>query len=145
MLIRKKHLLLNTSTLGSILSQQGDDGKLHPMAFHSHKFDTTKINYKVHEKELLAIVDSFKQWRHFSEGSPHQVIVFSDHKSLTYFQSAHVPNRRQARWAQFLTHVDFKITSCPSKQWSKTNTLSRLSYLVPRLVIQPSMTKDRYS
>jgi hypothetical protein len=41
--------------LGSILSQQGNDEKLHPMAFHSRKFDTAEINYEIHDKELLAI------------------------------------------------------------------------------------------
>ena len=48
--------------LGSILLHQGDDEKLYPVAFYSRKFDTTKINYKVHDKELLAIVDSLAQW-----------------------------------------------------------------------------------
>ena len=110
--------------LGSILSQQGMDGKLHPVAFHSRKFDVAEINYEVHDKELLAIVDSFEQWCHFLEGSPHQVIVYSDHKNLTYFQSARVLNRRQARWAQFLTHFDFKITFRPGRQQGKADALS---------------------
>ena len=52
-----------------------------------------KINYEIHDKELLAIVDSFAQWRHCLEGCPHQVIVFNDHKNLAYFQNAHVLNR----------------------------------------------------
>ena len=47
--------------LGSILSQQGDNEKLHPVAFHSHKFDAAEINYEIHDKELLAILDSFTQ------------------------------------------------------------------------------------
>ena len=103
------------------------------MAFHSRKFDATEINYEIHDKELLAIVDSFVQWRHFLEGSPHQVIVFSDHKNLAYFQNARVLNRRQARWAQFLTRFDFKITYRPGKQQGKADALSRRSYLAPRL------------
>ena len=47
--------------LGSILSQHGDDGQLHLVAFHSRKFNAAKINYEVHDKEMLAIVDSFEQ------------------------------------------------------------------------------------
>ena len=47
--------------LGSILSQEGDDGKVKPEAFHSRKFATIKINYEVHNNPLLAIVDSFEQ------------------------------------------------------------------------------------
>ena len=74
--------------LSSILSQQGDDEKLHPVVFHPRKFDTIEINYEIHDKELLAIMDSFEQWRNFLDGFPHQVIVFSDHKNLAYFQNA---------------------------------------------------------
>ena len=48
--------------VGSILSQQGDDGKLQPVAFHLRNFDTIEINYEVHDRALIAIVDSFAQW-----------------------------------------------------------------------------------
>ena len=118
--------------LGSILSQPGKDGQSHPVAFHSRKFTTAEINYEVHDKELLVVVDSFEQWRHFLEGSPHQIIIYSDHKNLTYFQTARVLNRRQARWAQFLTRFDFKIVFRPGKQQGKPDALSRRSYLAPR-------------
>ena len=74
------------------------------MAFHSRKFDVAEINYTIHDKELLEIVDSFTQWRHFLEGSSHQVTVFSDHKNLVYFQDAvvkktvHERNRCTGAW-----------------------------------------------
>ena len=58
--------------LCSILSQKGDSEELHPVAFHSRKFDAAEVNYEIHDNELLVIVDSFVQWRHFLEGSPHQ-------------------------------------------------------------------------
>ena len=77
-------------------------------------------------------MDSFVQWRHFLEGSPYQVIIFNDHKNLSYFQNARVLNRRQARWAQFLTRLDFKIAYRPGKQQGKADALSRRSYLAPR-------------
>ena len=41
------------------------------------------------------MVDSFDQWHHVLEGSPHQVIIHSDHKNLSYFQTTQVLNRRQ--------------------------------------------------
>jgi hypothetical protein len=46
--------------LGAILSQKDHKGRPHPIAFHSRKFQPTEINYEVHDKDLLAIVDSFK-------------------------------------------------------------------------------------
>jgi hypothetical protein len=46
--------------LGSILSQTAEDKKLQLNAFHSRKFSLAEINYEIHNKELLAIVDCFK-------------------------------------------------------------------------------------
>jgi hypothetical protein len=85
--------------LGATLSVIGDDKKLHPNAFHARKFSPTKTNYEIHDKELLAIVDSFKAWRRYLEGSLHIVQVFTDHKNLEYFMTTNVLNHRQACWA----------------------------------------------
>jgi hypothetical protein len=82
--------------LASILSQEGEDHELHPIAFHSRKFHPVEINYPIYDKELLAIVDSFQVWRRFLEGCPHTVTIFSDHRNLEYFQTARVLNCRQA-------------------------------------------------
>jgi hypothetical protein len=48
--------------LGGSLSQIAEDKKLHPNAFHSRKFSPAEINYEIHDKELLIIVDCFKVW-----------------------------------------------------------------------------------
>ena len=61
--------------LGAVLLQKGDDAKLHPVAFYSKKFSTAEINYEIHDKELLAIVDSFQEWRHFMKDASHQVTL----------------------------------------------------------------------
>ena len=58
----------STFALGSLLSQTGDDSKLHHVAFQTGKFEAAEINYEIHDKELLAMVDSFQQWRHCLEG-----------------------------------------------------------------------------
>jgi hypothetical protein len=83
--------------LGGTLSQPTEDKKLHPNAFHSRKFSPAEINYEIHNKELLAIVDCFKAWRRYLEGSLHTVQVFTDYKNLEYFITTKVLNRRQAR------------------------------------------------
>ena len=35
----------------------------HPVAFDSMTFKGTKLNYPVHEKELLAVIQALKKWR----------------------------------------------------------------------------------
>jgi len=99
----KKPVLIETDALdfalGAVLSQRNEEGRLHPVAFHSRKFQLAEINYEIHNKELLAIVDAFKHWRWYCQGATHQVQVFSDHHNLEYFTTTKVLNRRQARWA----------------------------------------------
>jgi len=95
------------------LSQKDDEGKLHPVAFHSRKLMPAEINYEIHDKELLAIVDCFERWRRYLEGAAHRTEVFSDHQNLAYFTTAKVLNRRQARWAQQLANYNFVINYRP--------------------------------
>ena len=111
----------------------GEDNKLHPVAFYSRKFSAAEINYEIHDKELLAIVDSFQEWRHFLEGAAYPVTVYTDHKNLEYFMSARVLNRRQARWNMSLSRFDFIITYRPGKQQGLSDALSRRSYLAPKV------------
>lgn len=117
--------------LGAILSQKGDDDKLHPVAFHSRKLTKPEMNYEIHDKELLAIVDSFFRWRRYLEGAEHRVEVFSDHQNLAYFTTAKVLNRRQARWAQELAAYNFIINYRPGKLNGKADVLSRLEQYRP--------------
>ena len=135
MLILKNHLLLKQTCQ---ISRLGVFCHSKEIMRNYISWLSTCVNLtlpKWHDKELLAIVDSFAQWRHFLEGSPHQIIVFSDHERLAYLQNARVLNRRQAWWAQFLTHFGFKITFSPGKQQGKANALSWRSYLAPHLAI----------
>ena len=58
-------------TLTAILSMVSPmDNEIHPIAFHSHTFMSTELNYNVHNKALLAIFKAFKTWCHYLEGSP---------------------------------------------------------------------------
>ena len=88
--------------VGAYLYQIGDDGKLYPVAFHSRKLMPAEENYEIHDKKLLAIVDTFKTWRVYLEGVQHKVTVYSDHKNLTAFTIMKVLNRRQTRWSEEL-------------------------------------------
>jgi len=117
--------------IGAVLSQRDEENRLHPVAFHSRKFSPVEINYEIHDKELLAIVDGFKHWRRYCEGAEHQIQVFSDHQNLEYFTTTKVLNRRQARWAQELAGIDFRIYYRPGSQNGKPNALSRHSEYRP--------------
>ena len=81
----------------------------HPIAYWSRKLSPAEVNYETHDQELLAIVESFKQWRHYLEGAQHTIRVLSDHNNLRGFMSMKQLNGRQARWATYLARFDFVI------------------------------------
>jgi hypothetical protein len=125
----QKPLFLKTDAsdfaLGAILSQPDKDKCLHPIVFHSRKFSAAEINYEIHDKELLAIVNSFQEWRHFLEGAQHPVTVYTDHKNLEYFMSIKVLNQRQARWSISFLCFNFVITYRPGSKQIRSDALSR--------------------
>jgi hypothetical protein len=53
--------------LVAILSIVNSDGEVHPVAFLSCTFSSAELNYNVNDKELLAIFEAFKSWRHYLE------------------------------------------------------------------------------
>ena len=63
--------------LGAVISQENK-----PIAFFSRKLTTAQQNMTVTEKELLAIVETLKEFRNILLG--HEIVVYTDHKNLTY-------------------------------------------------------------
>jgi len=82
-------------------------------------------NYKIHDKEMLAIIHALEEWRHFLEGATHLVEIWTDHKNLKYFMMAKKLNRRQARWSLHLARFNFLLHRCPRRTIGKPDTLSR--------------------
>ena len=83
--------------IAAALTQVCTDGKIRPVAYYSRKMTGPELNYDVHDKELLAIVESFRHWRVYLEGPKHTVKVYSDHKNLLYWNTTKQLNRRQVR------------------------------------------------
>ena len=50
---------------GAVLSQLEPDNRYHPIAFYSKKFSDAELNYDIHDKEMVVIVEGFKEWSHF--------------------------------------------------------------------------------
>ncbi len=102
----------NTSDYVSagILSQYDNQGILHPVAFYSKKHTPAECNDGLYDKELVAIVQCFEEWRAELQSTPHPIKVLSDHRNLEYFMSTKSLNRRQARWSEFLPRFNFVIT-----------------------------------
>ena len=84
-----------------------------PVAFWSKKFTGPSLRWHTHDKELSAIVESFKTWRHYLEYAPSTIRVLSDHNNLRYFMTTKELSPKQARWAEELARFDFEIEYKP--------------------------------
>ncbi|SJK99891.1 uncharacterized protein ARMOST_03202 [Armillaria ostoyae] len=71
--------------IGTVLSQQ-QNGKWCLVAFMSKALTVTKHNYKIYDKELLAIMLALSEWRHYLMGATKDVEIWMDHQNLQYFQ-----------------------------------------------------------
>src|SRR6202012_6088985 len=116
----QKPIVLQSNASGfaiaEIFNQLNDFGGLRPVAFISSKRSPAEQNYDTYDRELLAIVESFKAWRHYLEGAAHTVLVRCDHKNLVYFTNTKILSRREARWAEILSAYDFTIERLEGKK-----------------------------
>jgi hypothetical protein len=96
------------------------------------KFSLVEINYKIHDKEFLTIMDVFEEWHHLFEGVRHETIAYLDHRNLQYFLTTRVLNQCQAQWALSLSQFRFVITYHFGHQQGKLDTLSYCSYFAPK-------------
>jgi len=95
------------------------------MTFYSKSLSSVERNYEIHNKEMLAIIRTLEEWRHFLEGATHPVEIWTDHKNLEYFMMAKKLNRCQAYWSLYLARFDFLLHHCPGHTMGKLNALLR--------------------
>ena len=119
--------------IGAILSVVRDGHEL-PLSYYSHKLLLAERNYAIIELECLAIVASIATTL---RGIPLLMGVHftieTDHKALSFINSAKTLTGRLARWALLLQEFDFKIRYRPGSK----NTM-----LIPFLVSFPRMFPD---
>ena len=77
------------------------DRSLHPVAFFSHKLNQAQQNYSATDREMLAIVEALRFWRHLLYGLEFK--VRTDHKPLSSFFTQPNLSVRQLRWAERLS------------------------------------------
>jgi len=115
---------LNYAT-GGVLSMRCSDELGRPVAFISKSLSDTERNYKIHNKEMLAVVRCLEAWRHFLEGMTIKFEIWTDYKNLEYFMKVQKLNKRQARWALYLSRFDFTLKHVPESKMEKADSLSR--------------------
>jgi hypothetical protein len=108
-----KPIILHTDAsvfaIAGILNQHDVLGVLRTGNFYSRKGSPAKQNYDTYDWQLLAIVETLKQWWQYLEGTNYKLLIPCDHTNLEYFQISKELSRRQARWSEILSAYDFVI------------------------------------
>ncbi len=109
--------------LGCVLSQEGDDELLHPVAFASRTLTVAERNYSITELECLAIAWSLQTFRPYAYGRPCRVI--KDHQALKWLLSQASPSGQLNRWSLALQEYQLEVVCRPSCKNEKADALSR--------------------
>ena len=124
---KKKRMEVDASdyATGGVLSMECGDRLWRPVAFLSKSLNETEQNYEIHDKEILVIIRGLETWRHLLEGAQYKFEIWTDHKNLEYFMKAQKLNRRQAKWALYLSMFDFILKHVAGSKMGKADGLSR--------------------
>ena len=114
-------------TIGAALMQKDETGKRHPVAYFSSTLSKAKWYYNIYTLKLYAIVRALRHWRPFLAGSPHEVVVHTDHANLQYWKEPQKINQRIAREAVELSEYKIKIKHIPGRENGRADMLSRWS------------------
>ncbi|SJL04332.1 uncharacterized protein ARMOST_07698 [Armillaria ostoyae] len=118
--------------IAAILSIYLEDGEIHPIAFLSRSLHNAELNYDTHDKELLAIFEAFKYWRHYLEGSADSIDVVTDHKNVEYFSTTKILTQRQVRWSEYLSQFNLVICFHLGRLGGKLDALTRRWDVYPK-------------
>ena len=104
--------------LGAVISQQGK-----PIAFYSRKLSPAQRNYTTTERELLAIVETLKEFKNILLGQ--KIRVYTDHENLTYKQ---FNSNRVMRWRLLIEEFGPELVYIKGEKNIVADALSRLQF-----------------
>lgn len=108
---------------GAVLSFGPTWETARPVAFDSKQLNDAERNYPTHDKEMLGIVRALRKWRTDLLGATFE--VYTDHKTLEYFNKQRDMSKKQLRWAEFLADYDFTINYVRGENNTVADALSR--------------------
>ena len=96
-LYKKMRIEVNISdyAIKEILFMEYEDRKWRPVAYLLKFLNKIEKNYKIHDKEMLAVIRELENWKYLLEGTKFKFKVWTDHKNLEYFIKVQKLNRRQ--------------------------------------------------
>ena len=120
--------------LGACISQKGK-----PIAFYSRKLTDAQTRYTTTERELLAIVETLKEFRNILLGQ--QIRIYTDHKNLTYKE---FNTDRVMQWQLILEEYGPELEYLEGKKNTVADAMSRLPKLNEELIEKTTPGNPEY-
>ena len=111
-------------TVGAVLFQHDSEGHRRPVSYHSSLLTATERNYDIWDREFLSMIRGLKHNQHLLIGSPHKVVVRTDHENLAHYRHPQKINQRVAQYLHTLVDFDLKLKHIPGPT-NKADGLSR--------------------
>lgn len=141
------HLVLHSDAsdfaIGSTLTLKTDEG-LKPLSFFSKRLNETQLKYSSFDRELLAIYESVKHFRHYMEAR--QCTIYTDHKPIVFAFKKRTDNytNRQSRWLSFISEFTTDIMFVKGNQNNAADALSRINEIqMPTPIDYDKLSSDQ--
>jgi hypothetical protein len=108
---------------GTLRQMQAGEEKI--LAYFSRKLHGAETRYATDDKELLAIHDCLKHWRHYLLGGGQKVQVTTDHSSIQHILTQPRLTPRQMRALQDNIEYDVEVKYLPGAKNNVHDALSR--------------------
>lgn len=89
--------------IGAILLKEGK-----PICYHSKNFSRAILKYLTYDKEMYALVQDVKKWKHYLMGK--ETIIHTDNQTLKYLKTqSKLQQTKHYRWMDFLQQFHIVI------------------------------------
>ena len=118
-----------TKGIGGVLSQRDDQGRENVIAYYGRRLNKHEMRYTVTEIELLAAVESIKNWRPYLWGRQFSLVI--DHAALRWLHTMRDtmeggPASSLMRWILKLQEYNFEVQHKPGVLHKDADGVSRL-------------------
>ena len=104
--------------LGSVLFQLNEQNRMNVISYNSRKLNPQKQKLSTLDRELLGIVHALQIYEFVITGSPHPILIFTDHKPLLHCSTKKGNLRPRFYRAQMQFIKNFKTQDYPHT-WKK--------------------------
>jgi hypothetical protein len=125
-------------TMGEVLMQYRK-----PICYHSETFNQVVVNYPTYDKELYALVQSVKKWKHYLLGK--ETITHTYHQPLQYLQEqTKLQQSRHYIWMGFLQQIHLVIKYKKGTSNKVADMFSRPPIVASIILKNDSLSHDSY-